>query len=112
MAPSGKFGIRGNVTFKTDQEPALVDLANQICALRPESRSCITHSGVGDSKGNGFAERAVQSVEEMVRVQKLAVESRIKAKLPCVHPLMSWLVEHAAHAQQHIPPFCHTICMP
>jgi hypothetical protein len=91
-----KFGIRGDVVFKTDQEPALIDLVNQICALRPESRSCCTHSGVGDSKGNGFAERAVQSIEEMVRVHKLALESRIKTKLPCTHEIMSWLVEHAA----------------
>ncbi len=91
-----KFGIRGDVMFKTDQEPALVDLVNQICSLRPESRSCLSHSGVGDSKGNGLAERAVQSVEEMIRVHKLAVETRIKAKLPCVHPMMAWLVEHAA----------------
>ena len=42
-----KFGIRGDVVFKTDQEPALVDLVKQICALRPSSRSCLTHSGVG-----------------------------------------------------------------
>ena len=82
--------------FKTDQEPALVDLMKQICALRPSSRSCLTHSGVGDSKGNGLAERAVQSLEEMIRVHKLWFESHLKTKLPCAHPLMAWLVEHRA----------------
>jgi hypothetical protein len=91
-----KFGIKGDVNFKTDQEPALVDLVNKICSLRPESRSVTSHSGVGDSKGNGLAERAVQQVEEMVRVHKLAVEARIKEKLPVNHPMMGWLVEHAA----------------
>ena len=91
-----KFGIRGDMNFKIDQEPALVDLVNKICGLRPESRTVVTHSSVGDSKGNGLAERAVQQVEEMIRVHKLAVETRIKAKLACVHPLMAWLVEHAA----------------
>ena len=91
-----KFGIRGDVVFKSDQEPALVDLLNQICSLRAGSRACTTHSGVGDSKGNGLAERAVQSVEEMIRVHKLALETRIGAKLPCVHPMMAWLVEHSA----------------
>ena len=44
-----KFGIRGDVVFKTDQEPALVDLVDKICARRPSSRSWLTHSGVGDS---------------------------------------------------------------
>ena len=91
-----KFGISGDVVFKTDQEPALVDLIKQICALRPSSRSCLTHSGVGDSKRNGLAERAVQSLEEMIRVHKLSFESRLKTKLPCAHPLMAWLVEHCA----------------
>ena len=91
-----KFGIRGDVVFKTDQEPALVDLVKQICALRPSSRSCLTHSGVGDSKGNGLAERAVQSLEEMIRVHKLTFESRLKTSLKCVHPPIAWLVEHCA----------------
>ena len=85
-----------DVVFKTDQEPALVELMKQICALRPSSRSCLTHSGVGDSEGNGLAERAVQSLEEMIRVHKLSFESRLKTKLPCAHPLMARLVEHCA----------------
>ncbi len=77
------FGIRGDVVFRSEQEPAFIDLLNQICSMRPSSRACTTHSGVGDSKGNGLAERAVQSIEEMVRVHKLVVEARIKEKLPC-----------------------------
>ena len=46
-----------------------------------------------DSKGNGLAERAVRSLQEMIRVHKLSFESRLKTKLPCAHPLMAWLVE-------------------
>ena len=57
---------------------------------------CSDNLTIGGSTGNGFAERAVQSVEEMSRVHKRAVESRVTAKLPCAHPLMAWLVEHAA----------------
>ena len=91
-----KFGISGDVVFKTDQEPALVDLMKEICALRPSSRSSLTHSGVGDSTGNGLAEPAVQSVEEMIRVHTLSLQSRLKTKLPCAQPLMAWLVEHCA----------------
>ena len=95
-----KFGISGDVVFKTDQEPALVDLMKQICALRPSSRSCLTHSGVGDSKGNGLAERAVQPLEEMIRVHKLSFESRLKTKVPCAHPLVAWLVTLRGCAEQ------------
>jgi hypothetical protein len=91
-----KFGLRGDVNVKTDQEPALVDLVNKICSSRPDSRAVTSHSDVGDSKGNGLAERAVQQVEGMIRAHKLAVESRMKAMLPVNHPLLRWLVEHAA----------------
>ena len=35
-------------------------------------------------------------MEEMIRVDKLSFESRLKTKLPCAHPLMTWLVEHCA----------------
>ena len=73
----------------------------QICALSPSSRSCSTHSGVGDSKGNGLAEGAVQSLKEMIRVHKVTSESRIKTGLACVHPLPAWLVEHCAEQVQH-----------
>ena len=54
------------------------------------------HSAVGDSQGNGVAERAVQSVEEMVRVHKLALENRLQHRLGVRHGAFAWLVEHCA----------------
>ena len=78
-------GIRGNVVFKTDQEPALVDLVDKICAPRPSSGSCLTHS-----------ERAVQSLDKVVRLHKLTFESHLKTRLARVHLIMTWLVEHCA----------------
>ena len=50
----------------------------------------------GDSKGNGHAERAVRSIEEAIRLQKLALEGRLKEKLLVSHPVFAWLVEFAA----------------
>lgn len=67
----------------------------QICRLRPSSRSCVTHSGVGYSKGNGFAEQAVQAFEGMLRVHKVSLEKRIFEKI-CGHLVVAWLTEHAA----------------
>ena len=51
---------------------------------------------MGDFKGIRCAERAVQSLEEMIRVHQLSFKSRLKTKLPCARPLMAWLVEHCA----------------
>ena len=52
-------------------------------------------SAVGSSPSNGRAERAVQQVEDQVRVGKIALEARLGVQLPCSHPVMRWLVEHS-----------------
>ena len=49
-----------------------------------------------DSQSKGIAERAVQTVEGEVRVMLLALESRLDAKIPVTHHVITWLVEHAA----------------
>ena len=53
-------------------------------------------SPVGDSKSNGVAERAIQSMEKLIRVHKLSIETRINEKLSVRHPLFAWLVEFCA----------------
>ena len=51
------------------------------------------HPAVGDSQGNNFIERAVRTVEEMVRSLKLDLEARISQKLNITLKLILWLVE-------------------
>ena len=50
-------------------------------------------SAVGESPSNGKAERAVQSVEDMVRTYLHALEHRLKIKMPTDHPVMRWMVD-------------------
>ena len=52
------------------------------------------NSAVGESQSNGRAEAAVQQVEDYVRTYKAALEARIGAQIPCVHPVMMWMVEY------------------
>ena len=47
--------IRSDVVYKSNQEPALVQLVKQVSALRPSSRWCLTHSGLGRRKETGCA---------------------------------------------------------
>lgn len=54
------------------------------------------NSAVGESQSNGKAERAVQMVEDQARTIKLALESRIGARIPSNHSLMHWIVVHCA----------------
>ena len=56
----------------------------------------IKNSAVGESQSNGKAERTVQMVEDQIRTVKLALESRIGARIPCSHPVMQWVVLHCA----------------
>ena len=55
------------------------------------------HSHPGESASNGKAESAVKSVVAMARTLKLALESRlgIKTPLPCAHPIVGWIFQHA-----------------
>ena len=94
------------LVYKSDQEPAIKSVIEaaltqigragdprvdeEVMQLVPE------HSAVGESASNGRAERTVQSVEDMIRTYLHALESRLKVKIPSGHPVMRWIVEHAA----------------
>ena len=59
----------------------------------------LTHPG--DSATNGLAERSVRSIEEQSRTFLAAIEARIKIPIPSEHPLIGWIVEHAAYVLNH-----------
>ena len=56
----------------------------------------IEESPVGEPQSNGEVERAIQSVQEMMRTMKLALQSRYKSRIRSDHPILPWLVKHAA----------------
>jgi len=89
-------GIHGSVVLRSDQEPALTNLLDEVCRTRGDAKTLPEASPTGDSRANGLAERAVQSVEEMIRVHKLALESKTGVRLEVRHALFAWLVEHCA----------------
>ena len=55
------------------------------------------HSHPGESQSNGLAERAIREVVDHIRVLKLALETHLNVRIPSNHPVMAWLVEHAAY---------------
>ena len=81
--------------LKCDGEPALLAIQEQVKKIRSDE-TLTENSPAGDSRANGIAERAVQSVAEQIRVVRSHLESRIKAKLPGTHAVTCWLVEHCA----------------
>ena len=56
----------------------------------------VENSPVHSSKSNGVIERAVQTVQSMVRTMRSALEEKWGVELPIEHPVWPWLVEYAA----------------
>ena len=96
-----------NFVYKSDKEHSIIALIDE--AVRrpgragrhvppdvPVRRGVLENIAVGESQSNGRAERAVQTVEDLLRTHKLSLESKIKARLPSNHPVLRWLVEHTA----------------
>ena len=81
--------------LKCDGEPALRSVQEEV-KRRRESPTILENSPVGDSRANGAAERAVQAVQEQVRVIRHGLEQRLGQKIRSSHPIMTWIVEHAA----------------
>ena len=83
------------IVFKTDQEPAMIALQERIQRSR-EDQTILENSPVDESQSNGVCEKAVQEVEGMTRTLKLALEERLKWRIPHDHAIMTWLVEYAS----------------
>ena len=81
--------------MKCDGDPALKSVQEEVKRRRTES-TVLENSPVGDSRANGSAERAVQAIGEQVRVLRRGLERRLGLKVSGKHPVMAWLVEHAA----------------
>ena len=89
----------GDITLKSDQEPAMKALLSEVSRHRAAAgggRTVIEHSAVEDSKGNGVIERAVKSIEGQTRVARSALEMRIGAKIEPEHAVMTWLIEYVS----------------
>ena len=83
------------VVLRCDNEPAIVAMAEAVKAKCPVE-IVIETSPPGDKNANGIAERSVQATEAHVRTLKADLESRINAKNPVEHPVVAWMVRHAA----------------
>ena len=84
-----------DVTLKSDQEPSIMDVVNEVIRLRSTVRTLKQQSLVGSSASNGVVERGALTVEGQIRVIKDAFENRIATKIASNRNVLSWLVEFA-----------------
>ena len=81
--------------MKSDGEPAIVRLKEAVKG-EMEQTIVLEESPVGDSQSNGIAERAIKTVQGMIRTLKSALEKRIGEEVMSDHPVLPWMITHAA----------------
>ena len=63
---------------------------------RRRDPTILVNSAPGDSRANGAAGRAVQTLGEHVRAIRAGLHGRLDSVTRGSHPVMTWLVQHAA----------------
>ena len=72
-----------------------MDLFKSVAKDRGTSKTILETAPRSDSKANGEAENAVQSIEQMVRTLMVDLQERCGEKLYVEEAFFAWLVEHA-----------------
>ena len=70
-------------------------LFKAVAKERGDARTIIDTAARSDTKGTGKAEKAVQSIEEMVRTVTFDLGERSGDILSVTEPFFQWLLEHA-----------------
>ena len=93
------------IVYRSDQEPsirAIFEAAFKKACREGElynpalDQMVPESSAVGESASNDRAENAVQRLEDLLRTYKCALETNVGFRIPVSHPVISWMVEHAA----------------
>ena len=89
-----RLGKSKKMLMKVDNEPALLYIRNAV-SEKLTAECIMEKTRVEEFQSNGSIENGVKFVKGMIRVYKLALERRIRGKLPTIHPVIACLVEHA-----------------
>ena len=85
--------------IRSDNEPAVLQVVDRVTsALKMKGVDATNEGSVPyDPQTNGAAESAVKLLKGSMRTILLGLESCISAKVPIDHPILTWLVIHAAY---------------
>ena len=85
--------------LKSDNEPAIVRLLREaLKVLRVEGveQAAEEHPPPYDPQSNGAIEVGVKLVKGHFKTMRSSLEARVGFKIPVKHPVMEWLIVHAA----------------
>ena len=89
-----RLGNRSKLILKTDNEPALTALRDEV-AKRLDGQVLCEAPPAEESPSNGCMENGVKLLKGVLRVHVVALEEKIGGQIPSAHPLMTWIVPHA-----------------
>ena len=90
-----RLGHRGRLIIKTDNEPAILALKEEIMK-NLDTGAIPVESPPRESESNGAAENGVKLFKGLLRVHLMALERKIGGQIPTKHPVMAWFVEGVA----------------
>ena len=87
-----------NVLLKSDNEPAVLSvLRDTLRAIRVEvGEAKEEHCLAYDSQANGAVENGIRNLRGMLRSIRGCLEDRLGKRFPVNHPILTWMVPHAA----------------
>ena len=88
-----------NVLLKTDNEKAIAKVLSEslaACKVAGVEQVGEEHPPPYDSQSNGAVEIAVRNLRGRLRTMRLCLEKRLGKRIPQRHPVMAWMVPHAA----------------
>lgn len=85
------------IVVKTDQEPAIKVLVDDVCMARTGARTTVEQAPMRSKGSSGIAERAVQSTGQYLRTLKSALHERTGVRIDTKHPVLTWLCEYAGY---------------
>jgi len=87
-----------NLVLKSDNEPAVLALLRDtLRAIRINVDAAKEeHSMAYDSQANGGVENGIRNLRGMLRSIRCCLEDRLGRRFPVDHPVLAWMVSHAA----------------
>ena len=86
-------GTHSDVVLRRGQAPAITSVVDEMCRDSVVRRIVAEQSSHRDSRAHWLAERTAQPLEEMIRVRKQTLESRLGTRSYVLQPTFTWLVE-------------------
>ena len=83
---------RSKIIFKSDGEPAILDLKRLIHEKRRHHQTIFDRSLVDDHQSNGKAENMIREIEGMIRTWRNHLEGKYGIKIETSNPIFPWMV--------------------